>query len=133
MRYRANILKVCVTTAIALVCLAAQSQAASNPDGTWKWSFTTQNGQQIDLTLILKHEGEKLTGSLMTGFGDVEIKDGTFKNDEVNFKTVFERDGNSFTTKYSGKVDGDTIKGQSERERNGQVNKRDWEAKREKK
>ena len=116
-----------------LVGLAAQSQAASNPDGTWKWSFTTQNGQQIDFTLNLKHEGEKLTGTLMTGFGDIEIKDGTFKNDEVNFKTVFERDGNSFTTKYSGKVDGDTIKGQSERERNGQVNKRDWEAKREKK
>ncbi|HTM56260.1 MAG TPA: lipocalin family protein [Pirellulales bacterium] len=118
---------------LGITCLAAQSQAAGNPDGTWKWSFTTQNGQQIDFTLNLKHEGEKLTGTLMTGFGDIEIKDGTFKNDEVNFKTVFERDGNSFTTKYSGKVDGDTIKGQTERERNGQVNKRDWEAKREKK
>jgi hypothetical protein len=130
---RANILKVCVSTAIALVCLTAQSQAASNPDGTWKWSFTTQNGQQIDFTLNLKHEGEKLTGSMMTAFGDIEVKDGTYKNDEVNFKTVFERDGNTFTTKYNGKVDGDTIKGQTERERNGQTMKRDWEAKREKK
>jgi len=73
MLHRANILKVCVTTAIALVCLTSQSQAASNPDGEWKWSFTTQNGQQIDFTLNLKHEGEKLTGSMMSPLGEIEI------------------------------------------------------------
>jgi hypothetical protein len=38
----------------------------------------------------------------------------------------------SFVTKYQGKVDGDTIKGKTERERNGQTMSRDWEAKREK-
>jgi len=51
----------------------------------------------------------------------------------VKFNIVFERDGNSMTVKYNGKVDGDTIKGKSERERDGQVMSRDWEAKREKK
>ena len=34
------------------------------------------------------------------------------------------------TTKYTGKVSGDTIKGKTERERDGQTQSRDWEAKR---
>lgn len=71
----------------------------------------------------------------MLPFGDgvkLDIEDGTFKGDEVSFKTVFERNGNSFETKYKGKVDGDTIKGTTERERNGEVVSRDWEAKRQK-
>jgi hypothetical protein len=57
---------------------------------------------------------------------------GSFKNDEVAFTTVMERNGQSFTTKYKGKIEGDTIKGKTERERDGQVNSRDWEANREK-
>ena len=64
---------------------------------------------------------------------ELDIQDGTFKNDEVSFKTVFERNGNSRETKYHGKVEGDTIKGKTERKRNGEVRSRDWEAKREKK
>lgn len=35
------------------------------------------------------------------------------------------------TTKYSGTVTADTIKGKAESERNGQPQSRDWEAKRE--
>jgi hypothetical protein len=118
----------------ALLLLAATAQAA-DPTGTWKWTFSRQ-GQEIEMSLDLKAEGEKLTGTLNLPFGDgikLDIQDGTFKDDEVSFKTVFERDGNSFETKYKGKVDGDTIKGTTERERNGEVVSREWEAKREKK
>ena len=38
-----------------------------------------------------------------------------FKNDEVSFTTTFERNGVSRTTKYKGKVEGNTIKGKTER------------------
>jgi hypothetical protein len=41
-----------------------------------------------------------------------------------------ERDGNKFTIKFKGKVSGDTIKGKSEIDRDGQTQSRDWEAKR---
>jgi hypothetical protein len=120
--------------AIVTLALTAQSHAAGNPDGNWKWSFTTANGQAFDFSLALKHEGDKLTGQLMLPMGQgIDIKDGTFKNDEVNFAVEFERNGNTMKVKYSGKLDGDTIKGKSERERDGQVMARDWEAKREKK
>ena len=119
---------------VAVCCLAATAQAAADPNGTWKWKFTTQGGQEFELSLTLKVEGEKLTGAVTLPMGDsFDIKDGTFKNDEVTFQTAVERNGNTFTTKYKGKVEGDTIKGTTERERDGQVNTRDWNATREKK
>jgi len=43
---------------------------------------------------------------------------------------VRERDGQKLTSKYSGKLAGDTIKGKIETERDGQTRTRDWEAKR---
>jgi hypothetical protein len=62
----------------------------------------------------------------------IQIKDGSFKNDEVSFTTEVERNGNTIKAKYKGKVEGDAIKGKSERERNGEVMTRDWEPKRQK-
>jgi hypothetical protein len=113
-------------------CLTASAQAA-DATGTWKWKFTTQGGQEFELSLALKQEGDKLTGALTLPMGQsVDIKDGAIKNDELNFQIVFERDGNSVVTKYQGKLEGDTIKGKTERERNGEKVTRDWEAKREK-
>jgi len=44
-----------------------------------------------------------------------------------------ERNGNTFKTIYKGKLAGDTIKGTTERERNGEKMTSDWEAKRDKK
>lgn len=133
MMRRASLLTLLGACAL-LWCTAATAQAAADANGTWKWTFS-RGDREIELKLDLKQDGEKLTGTLHLPFGDgftLDIKDGTFKNDEVDFKTVFERDGNSFESRYHGKVDGDTIKGTIERERNGETRKRDWEAKREK-
>ncbi len=116
-----------------LLGLTATAKAA-DPNGVWKWKFATQNGQEFELSLKLKAEGDKLTGAVTLPMGDeIEIKNGAFKDDQVSFETSVERNGNTFTTKYKGKVDGDTIKGTTERERNGEVMSREWEAKREKK
>ncbi len=129
-----NFAKTLAAAIVVVGCLAATAHAAADPNGTWGWKFTTQNGQEIELSVTLKAEGEKLTGSLTLPMGDkIDIKDGAFKNDEVSFTTSVERNGNTFTTKYKGKVEGDTIKGKTERERNGEVMMRDWEANREKK
>jgi hypothetical protein len=124
-----------LVSAACLVCYAATVLAA-DATGTWKWTVKGRDGQEVEITMDLKQEGDKLTGKITLPFGggfEVDVKDGTVKNDEVNFKTEIERDGNTFTTKYTGKVEGDTIKGKTERERNGEVQSRDWEAKRAKK
>ncbi len=122
-----------VAAMVIIVACGAAIASAADPNGTWKWSFTTQGGQEFELSVTLKADGEKLTGQLTLPMGDnVDIKDGTFENDEVSFTTELERDGVVRKAKYKGKVDGDTIKGKTERERNGEIVSRDWEAKRQK-
>lgn len=119
---------------LAVLGLVSQVQAADKPDptGTWKWSVKF-NDQDREFTLKLKLDGDKLTGS-MPGRNNTEtnIEDATFKDGEIKFSVTRERNNNKFTTKYTGKLEGDTIKGKTESERNGQTQSRDWEAKREK-
>jgi hypothetical protein len=106
---------------------------AADVTGTWTWSFTPQNGDKVEITLKLKQDGEKLTGTITRQGGqESEIKDGKVQGSDVSFNVVREINGESRTIKYTGKLDGDTIKGQSEIEINGEARKRDWEAKREK-
>ena len=116
-----------------MACVSATAQAA-DPSGTWKWKVMRSGGQEFELSLALKLEGEKLTGAVTLPMGQtVDIKDGMFKNDEVSFVTEMERNGTLFKTKYKGKLTDDTINGTTERERNGETMTREWEAKRDKK
>ena len=110
----------------------AEDKDKPDATGTWKWTVTF-NDQSREQTVKLKTDGEKLSG-VMLGRDNQEtpIEEGTFKNGEVSFKVTRERNGQKFTTKYTGKVSGDTIKGKSESERDGKSQSRDWEAKREK-
>ncbi len=117
-----------VTLAGSVGALRADDKA--NPTGTWKWTAMRGN-QARESTLKLKLDGDKLTGAMIGQNGqETPIEDGQFKGGEVSFKVTRERQGNKITTKYTGKVSGDTIKGKIESERNGQPQSRDWEAKR---
>lgn len=101
---------------------------AADANGKWTWKMMRQQ-TEITQTLELKQNGEKLTGTI-TGRENqkTEIKDGTFKNDEVSFTVVRSRDGQEFKIVYKGKVEGDTIKGKSTFTRDGQERSRDWVA-----
>jgi hypothetical protein len=129
-----TVMKKLVATAMVVVFagLTAPVQGADkpNPTGTWKWEVSFNN-RKFEVTLKLKLEGDKLTGVLPGRQGrETKIEDGTFKDGTVSFKVTREREGQKFTSTYSGKVTGDTIKGKIESERNGQKRSRDWEAKR---
>jgi hypothetical protein len=105
---------------------------AADPNGTWKWDFTRQDGEKVEIVLkLMKAADDTLTGTI-TGPGGQEtaIKDGKVKGDDVSFVVQREFNGNAFTIKYSGKVEGDTLKGKSEFEINGESRTRDFEAKR---
>jgi hypothetical protein len=128
--------------AIGICALFALSAAAQDkkvdPTGTWSWTSPGRGGgPDRKTTLKLKLEGEKLTGLVITagrqGGDPVEtaIENGKLKGDEISFSVTREFNNNKFTTKYSGKISGDTIKGKTESERGGQTQSRDWEAKRE--
>ncbi len=118
----------------------AASAKAADATGTWKWSTAGRGGGQArEFTLKLKVEGDKLTGTVSTPgrqgaqARETAIENGKVKGDEISFSVTREFGGNKMTTKYSGKVTADTIKGKTEFERNGEAQSRDWEAKREKK
>lgn len=123
-----------VTFALVFLGLAAQ---AADATGTWSWTTPgRQGGEPRKTTLKLKVEGEKLTGALITldregQPRETAIAEGKVKGNEISFQVVREFNNNRMVTKYSGKVEGDAIKGKIEFERNGETVSRDWEAKRE--
>ena len=128
-RYTNNLTRLAAFTLLLVLGTAAQ---AADPNGTWEWTFERQ-GNSIDIKLDLKADGEKLTGKVYSGDRETEISDGTFKNDEVSFNTVRERDGNKFTMTYKGKLEGDKITGTVEFQTPDQTRSRPWEATRAKK
>ena len=121
---------------IAAITLAAVSfvntARADDATGTWKWT-SMFNNNTVESTLKLKQDGDKLTG-VYVGRNNTEspIEEGTIKDNVVSFKIVREFNGNKFTMKYSGTLSGDTIKGKTSFDRDGQPQERDWEAKRQK-
>src|SRR6266852_5711272 len=65
----------------------------ANATGTWKSSFTTQNGQTIETTLKLKQDGDKVT---------VKYK-GKVTKDSIKGKVEFERDGQTRSRDWEAK------------------------------
>src|SRR2546425_4806929 len=126
---RTHAWSICIVGCLSVVSAAS---AADDATGTWKWT-SMFNNNTIESTLKLKQEGDKLTG-VYVGRNNTEspIEEGTIKDNMVSFKIVREFNGNKFTMKYSGTLSGDTIKGKTSFDRDGQAQSRDWEAKRQK-
>jgi hypothetical protein len=122
-----------LATVICVLAVAGTAWADDkpNPTGTWKYSADV-NGNTIDVTIKLKLEGDKLTGTVSVRDIETKIEDGKYKDGEVSFTLNREMNGNKFTMKYKGTIKGDTFKGKRELERDGQTNTRDFEAKRSK-
>jgi len=120
-------------TALAAVCLTTALAFAGDPTGTWKWSIPGRDGQAREISLSLALKDGQLTGSLTAFRGDTPISDASFKDDQIAFSVVREFNGNKFEQKYTGKLDGDTIKGSiSFTNRDGEAQTRDWTATRSK-
>jgi len=122
-----------LATVVALVTGFASSAFAADATGTWKWT-TTFNNQTRDAVLKLKQEGDKLSGVYVGGQSNSEtpIEDAKVAGDKISFKVTRDRNGQKFTTAYSGTVKDDTITGTQERERDGQKQSSEWVAKRQK-
>ncbi len=130
-------ISLCAVLALGFLGRVQAEDKKVDPSGTWTWTAPSRGGGgERKMTLKLKTEGDKVTGTL-TSPGrdgqtrDTEIADGKLKGDEISFTVTREMGGNKTTIKYNGKVSSDSIKGKSEFDRDGQTQSRDWEAKRE--
>ena len=123
---------VCFMTLAAFA--AAAAPAAASPAGTWKWTQQGRNGAQ-EMTVKLDLKDGALTGTMVGMQGpqgpipDVAIGDASFKDGAIAFTVTREFNGNKRVSKYTGKLDGDSIKGETERPgRDGAAQKSEWNA-----
>ncbi len=115
---------------LGLLAPATHAAAPADATGSWKWTVE-RNGQSWDVVLKLKQEGDKLTGTMSGRQGnDTAIEDGKVTGDEVSFRVVRTFNDQKMVQNFKGKVEGDTITGKIEGERNGEKTSRDWTAKR---
>lgn len=105
----------------------------ADPSGSWTWIIKGRQGApDRKIELKLKRDGDKLTGTIIAPGrnGDLrpnDIHDGVIKGDELSFASTRMVNEVSMTTKYSGKLNGNTITGKMEFERNGEPVWRDWQ------
>lgn len=119
-----------MAAAAALSVMAASTAWAADASGKWTWKMR-RGDNEITSTAELKQAGEKLTGTITGGRDNqqkIEIKEGTVKGSDVSFVVVRERNGNQFKIQYKGKIEGDTIKGNTIVNFNGQDRTREWVA-----
>ena len=129
-------------TILAAVVLTASAWAAeASPTGLWKWTVQgRQSNQGFEQSLKLDYKDGKLTG-IMVGrqagefsVPDTPIADASYQDGQIKFSITREFRGQKFTTKYDGKLEGDTIKGTFERPgfNNAGPTKSEWDARRQK-
>ena len=120
----------------ALTQAQAQDKTV-DPTGTYIWTMPGRNGgPDRTNTLVLKLDGDKLTGNLTApGRGGaagtpMDITDGKVTGADVSFAVVRTFNDNSMTNKYSGTLADGSITGKVEGvNRNGDPTSRDWTAK----
>jgi hypothetical protein len=94
---------------LVIFTFADAATAQKSVAGDWDAEFNTPGGPQ-PLKLIIKVDGEKITGTAKRSRGDVAIS-GTIKGDDITFGYTIEYNGNAVTLTFTGKVKGDTMGG----------------------
>jgi len=98
---------------VLLTTLVCSARAEDKATGTWKWTQSF-GGNDREIVLKLKQDGDKVTGTV-TGFqGDDKIEDGKVDGDKVTFKVTGEFGGSKRITTYTLTISGDAIKGKAE-------------------
>lgn len=124
-----------LTSLCLTLLLFAGAALAASIDGKWVSERKMErDGQSFTITskMNLKSDGAKLTGTVATSFGEqdgpvAEITNGKVDGNKFSFSTTMSTPNGDFKMNWTGTVEGDTMKGTSERE-GGQS--RPFEAKR---
>lgn len=95
---------------LALSFFAITAAAAQSVTGDWDASMNTPGGTR-NFRLILKQDGEKLTGTVKREAVDVPL-DGTVTGNTVKFSYSIAYNGNPITLTMTAVVAGDEMKGE---------------------
>ena len=95
---------------VIMGALLAVSLWAADPTGKWTAEMQGRDGNKREVTMNLKADGDKLTGTVGGPMGDTDITDGKVDGDNISFTVVREFNGNQMKMNYKGAVSGDQIK-----------------------
>jgi len=98
-------IRLSVLLAVFWACLAH----AADVTGKWTAAIDTQIGVQ-NYTYDFKLDGEKLTGTTKSQFGESQITEGSVKGNEITFIETLNFEGQPLRIVYKGKINGDEIK-----------------------
>jgi len=99
------------TLRILVLTLLATIGSADPANVAGKWNVTLQlesiTGHPV---ILLKQDGEKLTGTYEGRYGQSELK-GSIKEKDIEFSVTFVAEGMQTQGVFAGKVNGDTMGG----------------------
>lgn len=105
-----------IITAIAIIIAAFLPAAAltvsaqsTNVSGNWGVTLKTPDGP-TKASLVLKQEGEKLTGAYKGQFGESPLE-GAVKGNEIKFTVKVKAQGQEFLLEYVGAIEDGMMKG----------------------
>ncbi len=92
---------------LILACLLLLSSAlfAADAGGKWKANFESPNGS-MQLTFDFKVDGAKLTGTVSSDMGEMQISEGKVDGDKIEFTVATDQ----FSVKHKGTIAGDEMK-----------------------
>jgi hypothetical protein len=102
-------LKVCLLF-VCLLALPSLASAQSSVNGSWSGEVQGGRGPQT-ISMNLKADGEKLTGALTGGRGDIPLEDGSISGATLKFKTKLpgRNGGADVMMTWTGTLKGDEI------------------------
>jgi hypothetical protein len=80
--------------------------------GSWTLAITSPNGQSLPATLVMKQDGQNLTGTVQTQFGEAVLSDITLNGSSFDAKLKLNAQGQVMDGKVNGNVDTDKMKGE---------------------
>lgn len=101
-----------VGMAVVLAACASAPPQPKGPNLSGNWVLTTESpmGSQ-DSDMVVKQEGEQLSGTIATQMGTFDYKGTLTGGKDVAFGFPVEAQGMSLQIDYKGVIEGDTMKG----------------------
>jgi hypothetical protein len=100
------------SAALLLVCAAVFAQQPS-AEGSWDVTIESPQGKR-EAMLVIKKEGDKLTGAMKSPRGERPLQSVTQKGDEITFVMNANINGQDMVFTYKGKVEKASMKGDAD-------------------
>jgi len=106
--------RIAVSLSIFLLFLSvAHARPQSSVAGTWELTVESPRGKSTSL-LMIKQDGDKLTGAIKGQRGERPLDSITLKGNEITFIVTFNNQGQDLLITYKGKVEKDSMKGDAD-------------------